>query len=74
MVVVSVGLTFSYSVDIWIVNRFLGTTSAASYSIANRLYQLAVVLITAGAPALWVHYIQQAGQLAYAPGRRSELP
>lgn len=67
MVVVSVALSLSYTLDPFVIASVLGPRSVVEYTLANKMSQIANLTFVASAPILWTHFTR-----ARARGQRGQ--
>lgn len=58
MMIISVALSLSYSLDVVVISSRLGAEPAGRYAIASRVVQIANALVYASAPVLWTHFVR----------------
>lgn len=59
MIIVSVALSLSYTLDPFVIAAHLGPQAAAEYALANRLSQVTNLVLVSTVPILWAHYAKQ---------------
>lgn len=66
--IISLALSFAYSLDPLVIAHYLGSRATAEYAVIAKLSQIGLLVVTAASPILWTHFASRRARLPRAEG------